>query len=289
MRCDFVHFQGIPARGKSRPSLPPIPRVPVAVESGEAQEFFRELLVTVGLSSDSYRSSALLRRVPACLRFLRAKDLAAARVKLAGNPSLARATVHVVLLGVTEFCRDQPVFQYLRERVIPELALLGRPLHVWSAACSDGRELYSLAILLHEAGLLTTAHLLGTDCRSEAIEHARKAQYASDALDKLDHGWKNHFITDRDGIRPSETLKSRLRWKQADLLRGAEPGPWDVVSWRNMAIYLEPQTASRLWDEVLHVLAPGGFLVTGKADHPPRHPHLEKLAPCVYRKALPVS
>jgi chemotaxis methyl-accepting protein methylase len=236
---------------------------------------------------EAYRGAALQRRAPACLRFLRVKDLEAARLKLEHRPELAAATASVVLLGVTEFGRDPSVFAQLRAVVLPELRGLQRPPRVWSAACSDGRELYSVALALGEAGLLDRAELLGTDCRADAVACAEEATFPAGTLADLDLPWEPYFVRERDKVRAKEALRSRARWKQADLLVRAEAGPWDLLLWRNMAIYLHRSAARRVWETLVAELAPGGFLVTGKADHPPEHPLLKRIGPCLYRRKDP--
>lgn len=287
MFAGHLYFQGIAERSKARRAT--VSRFPVsqaaAPMTAETEDFFRKLFAAVGLPAQAYRSSALNRRVPACLRFLRARDLKAAWQKLDANPELVAPTVGVVLLGVTEFCRDRVVFDQLRQLAAGPLASLKRPLRVWSAACSDGHELYSVAILLNEAGLLAGSDLLGTDCRREAIRRAAAGEFTPEALSKLDDAWRQrHFVANGNGWRVTDWLGQSIRWKQADLLRRAEAGPWDLILWRNMAIYLDPAAAECVWMAIVGEMAPGGFLVTGKADHPPRLPELEKIAPCVYRR-----
>jgi chemotaxis protein methyltransferase CheR len=247
-------------------------------------DFFGDLFRRAGLSAHAYRGVALSRRIPACLRFLRVKDLDSARLKLESRPDLVSATLSVVLLGVTEFFRDHSVFDQLQASMVPHLHRLGQPPRVWSAACSDGRELYTVAVLLNEAGLLTGSHLLGTDCREEAILTAWQGNFPVAVLDKVETSWRGHFVAHRDEIRPRDELRRVTRWKQADLLQGVEPGPWDLILWRNMAIYLDPASARNVWDGLIRQLSPGGYLVTGKADYPPRNRNLEKIGPCIFRK-----
>jgi chemotaxis methyl-accepting protein methylase len=246
--------------------------------------FFRDLFDRAGVVFEAYRGSALSRRIPSCLRFLRAEDLHCARRKLRDRPDLAASALNVVLLGVTGFCRDEAVFRQLREEIVPALARENRSLRVWSAGCSDGRELYSAGILLHEARVLETASLLGTDCREEAIATAKAGRFGIGDLDKVEPGWGDCLTVDGDAILVSEQLRGAMRWKRADLLRQTEPGPWHLLFWRNMAIYLESAFAQQVWHTLFQELAPGGYLITGKADTPPRSLCLEKVGPCIYRK-----
>jgi chemotaxis protein methyltransferase CheR len=89
----------------------------------------------------------------------------------------------------------------------------------------------------------------------------------------------------KDGCyQVADDLRARVMWKQADLLQGVEPGPWNIILWRNMAIYLEKSAAGLVWDRLHRELAPGGLLVTGKAETPPAHLAFKKLASCLYEK-----
>lgn len=256
------------------------------LDDAEVSEFFRDLFRQVGLDAGAYRSCALRRRVAACLRFLRVGDLKRARQRLEQRPDLVAAAIDVVLLGVTDFCRDPAVFDSLRTQVIPLLARNKAHVRVWSAACSDGRELFSLAALLADAGLLPRAELLGTDCRLAAIEAARVGRYPAELLGRVEP-WLSSYLLPRDGaVSLCSEVRQAISWKQADVLAGAEPGPWDLISWRNMAIYLTSAEAARVWRLLVGELAPGGFLVVGKADAPPRGLPLEKAGSCIYRKVV---
>jgi chemotaxis protein methyltransferase CheR len=287
MDCGYLHFEGI---STERPPVRQIPRFRSAAGSTVPPDqhvvhgFFLDLFERAGISASAYRSSALSRRTAACLRFLRANDLEGARRKLEQQPELAAAAVNIILLGVTEFCRDPLVFKHLGEEIATTWQLLDHPPRVWSAACSDGRELLTAGILLSEAGLLAGAELLGTDCRPEAIDFARAARYPSTTLDKVEASWRNHFVHSEDGVSPHDALRRVMRWKRADVLKSAEPGPWNLILWRNMAIYLEPSAATPVWHNLFAALAPGGYLVTGKADNPPPCLPLRKVAPCIFRK-----
>src|SRR5690606_13305447 len=94
---------------------------PVATVREEENGFISSLFGITDLSINAYRSCALTRRLPACLRFLRANDVQQASLKIWDNPALATAALNVVLLGVTDFFRDRAVFDLLRGKVLPLL------------------------------------------------------------------------------------------------------------------------------------------------------------------------
>lgn len=252
----------------------------------ELSAFFAWLLAKAGLDARHYRNASLSRRIRACLRAVGARDTEHAYRQIAANPSLIRPAIDAVLLGVTEFGRDRTVFEHLRLEILPQLLQAAKNLRIWSAACSEGPELYSVATLLADAGRLGDCELVGTDCRIDAIDRARSGVFSTDTLAKLDEAVrKRHFALDGSHARVAALLRSAVQWKVANLIDGVEPGPWDLILWRNMAIYLNAESAESIWRKLVGQLRPRGYLVVGKADHPPGGLELQRVVSCIYRRA----
>ena len=130
-------------------------------------------------------------------------------------------------------------------------------MRIWSAGCSSGEELYSVAILLAEAGLLARSFLLGTDCRIEAIRQARSALYNAAALEPATG--RLYFELVGKSWQVSEPLRRHTHWEAVNLAETTARGPWDIILWRNLAIYLNPGPAAALWKRLAESLAPGDF------------------------------
>ncbi len=253
-----------------------------------AAGFVAWVIDRAGLDASLYRHRPLLRRLPACLRTLQVHSAEEARELLEDRPDLLPAAVSSLLIGVTEFFRDPAVFEGVRAEVLPSLAARRRPLRVWSVGCSTGEELYSVAILLAEAGLLAHSFLLGTDCRTEAIEQARSAIYHAAAVSLLQPAICRKYIESAgNSWRLIEPLRQQVRWQVADLGEKTADGPWDIILWRNLAIYLNPGPAETLWRRLAGALASEGYLIVGKAERPPAGLGLAPVCRCVYRKSGP--
>jgi len=283
---EHVFFEGELALRPRRPlrAVPAVrPRVsPSSVEPLDG--FISWALTRGGLCPAAYRPGPLHRRLPACLRALKVSTPGQARRLLEQQPRLLSVAVNSLLIGVTEFFRDAPVFEALRTRVVPSLASSQGPLRVWSAACSNGAELYSVAILLTEAGLGGRSILWGADCRADAIAQARQGLYDAQAMGGLEPALRKKYFEPVGSLwRPVRTLQELVRWKTANLLTGVEPGPWDLILWRNNAMYLSEEAAAAVWRRLASVLAPGGVLVVGKAEQPPADLNLSVLGRCLYR------
>ena len=249
-------------------------------------DFISWVLGCVGLDAAAYRPQPLHRRLPACLRALQVHSPRAARELLERKPHLISKAINSLLIGVTEFFREPGVFDFLRTQVVPALAGGNQRLRIWSAACSTGAELYSMAILLSEAGLLERSYLLGTDCRSDAIERAKLGLYDATTLKLVPCATRHkYFEPAGQHWRPIETLRRQVHWKVADLLAGVEHGPWDIILWRNAAIYLKSYPAETIWHQLVSVLDQQGVLIAGKADRPPSDVGLTHAARRIYRIA----
>ncbi len=265
-------------------TLPLTARYTPAYQSERPGQFISWVFQRAGLSVDSYRGEPLQRRLPACLRALHADTEARARQVLEQRPDLLPSAIGALLIGVTEFFRDPSVFETLRSEVLPQLTSPTRPLRVWSAGCSSGAELYSMAILLAQSGHLEGSFLLGSDCRRDAIEHAHTALYKSSELRKIEPSDRHRYFEETGHFwRPIEPICRHVHWKVADLAQGIEEGPWDMILWRNIAIYLKTEAAESMWRGLASVLAPEGVLVVGKAERPPVELPLINVRKCIYR------
>lgn len=244
-------------------------------------------LERAGLDSKAYRTVALNRRVPSCLRALRATSESEALAKLERRPEQLALVIELLLIGVSEFFRDPPVFKLLEDQVLPNLQRKRDSLRVCSAGCSRGQELYSVAMLLEEHGALRRSHLLGLDCRPGAVTAAQGGRFAAAELEGVnERRLEKHFVKEGATYRIANRLRDGTQWRVENLLRSdrMEEGGWDLVLFRNVGIYLEMEEVNRLWKQWVRWLRAGGVLVTGKAERPPAGLPLVRKGSCIYEK-----
>jgi len=295
-RLDHIHFSG----SDSLPLPPERPlrsRRPVAflpcstriasrfADSVTVDPFLIWLLQGADLDPENYRAASLQRRLAACLRQLRAANGQEARRRLEQQPDLLPTILNALLIGMTGFFRDPAVFERLSALLDERLRTRsGSGLRVYSAGCSDGRELYSIAMLLEERGILAQSRLTGLDCRQQAILRAREGRFAADDLEGLDPKWRQrHFRAEGTGFRIQSKLRYSIEWHQGDLFTHRER-ECDLILCRNVAIYLRPARGAAAWEGFHRQLALGGLLVTGKAEKPPASLGFRFLAPSIYQK-----
>lgn len=276
-------LSGAAASGRSgsfsTASVPPPPFDP------EEVAFVTLVLQRCGLDPRAYRIAPLIRRVTACLRALRLDSVDEACRAIGKCSEKATVAVNALLIGTTGFFRDAAVFEALEAEVIP--ALLARSPHprVWSAACSDGAELYSVAMLLSEQGALTAGQLLGTDCREKSIRAGLHGIYPALAVEELGRRRiEQHFVKRGVQYEVAPALREATRWAEEDLVRQQpEFSAYDLILCRNVAIYLDPAAVQSLWSRLAASLSPGGYLMVGKAEKISL-PGLHRTGPCIYVK-----
>lgn len=251
--------------------------------SPDERSFVTWLFEQAGLRAGHYRQETITRRLPACLRLIRVPSVRDARRTLEMNRALIPDAVDALVIGVTSFFRDQPVFTALSDRILPELLENKPSIRIWSIGCSDGQEMYSVIMLLAELGRLNRADLLGTDCRVQAVRRAAEGNYSDADVRSVPSGLlRKHFTLNEWGWRVDTRLRTVVQWRVGDVLRVDEPGKWDMILCRNMAMYFEPEVAHDLWQHLHGALGKGQFLITGKAERPGEG--FVPVAPCIYRR-----
>jgi chemotaxis protein methyltransferase CheR len=250
------------------------------------EPFVASLLTRAGLDARAYQVAPLQRRSAACMRRLRVHSPTAGEALLKQRPHLLAPVLDVLLIGVTEFFRDPPVFEHIRTQVLPELLKARRGISVFSAGVSRGQELYSIAMLLGGLQALPHSRLLGWDCRPHAIARAQAGLYAAEETGNLTKALKRRwFVWDGSRYAAKTELCRQIRWQVADILSALPGGRWEMILFRNTAIYLDASRAALVWERLVGSLAPGGYMITGSAERPPGTLPLRRVRPCVYRKS----
>jgi two-component system, chemotaxis family, CheB/CheR fusion protein len=181
-----------------------------------------------------------------------------------------------LLIHVTSFFRDSAVFDHLSNIAIPELVKSlpkDRALRVWVAGCSTGEEAYSLAMLCIEAMEAAGSHgrlqILASDLDPEAIAAARAGFYPKAVCEAISpERLARFFVAEDDGWRVSAALRDVIVFTVADLLSDPPFSKIDLVSCRNVLIYLGPEAQRRVIARCCFALRPGGLLLLGAAEMP---------------------
>ena len=194
---------------------------------------------------------------------------------LQGDPGEIDALFDDLLIKVTSFFRDAPVFEALKETAFPFLTQdrgEGDPLRVWVPACSTGEEIYSLAIALMEyveaAGLSVSVQMFGSDASERVIETARAGIYDDSLLSTVSSDRLRRYFTRTDsGYQINRTVRDLCIFSRHVL--GVDPplSRMDLISCRNLLIYLAPTLQQKVVDTLAYALRPAGYLLVGSSEN----------------------
>jgi chemotaxis protein methyltransferase CheR len=199
------------------------------------------------------------------------------------------ALVDALATNHTSFLREPDHFQFLREQVIPGLGARD-PIEVWSAACSTGEEVWTLAMVLEQALPQRRVRITASDISTKALRFAQRAVYSAERCHGLSPGWLSRYFK-AEGRPPvsfeiAPALRAQVSFHRINLVESYSwPRPFPIIFCRNVMIYFDRQTQERVIAGLSRCLEPGGYLFVGHAESLTRVEHsLEYVRPAIYRK-----
>ncbi len=240
------------------------------------QRLFAELRTQTGHDFSQYKPSTILRRIDRRMAVHQLDSLEEYVRYLHHTPAEGVALLQELLIGVTRFFRDPDTFAALEEGVIPQLfdhKPAGSAIRVWSVGCSTGEEAYSLAILFQERleSLRSNYKLqvFATDLDARAIAVARAGYYpASISNEMTPERLSRYFVEspENGGYRIHKSIRDLLVFSEHDLIRDPPFSKIDLISCRNLLIYLGAELQKRIIPMFHCALNRGGTLVLGPSE-----------------------
>jgi len=245
--------------------------------SGGASELDQILALVhrrTGRDFSSYKRGTLQRRAERRMHLLQVEQLSDYVRLLEANPSEIEALWKDWLIGVSHFFRDPDAFELLLESELPRLVNAkpdGATLRVWVPGCATGEEAYSIAILLVEA--VARLHrsidiqVFGTDLDARSIDVARMGRYPEGiATDVSEERLTRFFLREERGYRVKKEIRDLIVFAVQDVLRDPPFTRTDLISCRNLLIYLNSLAQRRLIPLLHYSLNPGGVLLLGASE-----------------------
>ncbi len=280
-----VPVQDIPGRlVTAQNAARELERVELPAEEVEVQRLAicLVLLERVGHDFSQYKDKTFLRRVQRRMQVLSLTDLAGYVTRLKDDQNEAPLLFRDLLIGVTAFFRDAETFTILQKTVMPRLFDGKGPddvVRVWVPGCATGEEAYSLAILMLEHADTLTApprlQVFATDIDEAAIGAARAGRYPELLLRELSETrLKRFFRPTERGYVVTKEVRELCTFSAHSLLRDPPFSRVDMVSCRNLLIYLDSGAQARVVPIFHYALNPGGLLLLGSSETVTRHEDL---------------
>ena len=273
----LLDYYRIAGRLKLPPEDGPPPEAPAVAAPSESEAALREVLrflhTRTGRDFSYYKRATILRRISRRMQVNGIDDLPAYLDHLRTHPGEAGALLQDLLISVTNFFRDREAFDGLA-LYVPELFRDKGPndcVRAWVPACASGEEAYSIAMLLAEHARTMdappTIQVFATDLDEQAIAAARSGAYSfTISTDVSEERLRRFFVTDHRGYRVRQELRETVLFACHDLLRDSPFSRMNLVSCRNLLIYLNREAQSRVFETFAFALWPTGQLFLGSSE-----------------------
>lgn len=247
----------------------PMPAPPNAGDLAAMAEIHRLLQASTGIDFAEYKQATVRRRLARRMLLVGAPSLPEYAGRLAVDPAELQTLCGELLINVTEFFRDPDVFQLLEHSVLPSLVAQAgaEMLRVWVPGCSTGQEIYSFAMLLAEAAPRGGFKLFGTDVDRPALDRAAAGRYAEAELVGVSPARLSRFFRrDGDSFEVDRELRRRIVFAPHNVAKDPPFTRIDLVSCRNLLIYLTSALQRRVISTLAFSLRSEGVLVLGSSE-----------------------
>jgi two-component system, chemotaxis family, CheB/CheR fusion protein len=243
---------------------------------------FNLLRTRTGHDFREYKERTFRRRVQRRMQVVQTTKLEDYAERLQSEPDEVSALFRDLLIGVTDFFRDADAFQALETLVIPKL-FEGKggddEVRVWVPGCSTGEEAYSITILLREhlekSALPLKVQVFATDIDEAAMGVARAARYPASVVKEVSpERLRRFFVHEAGTYRVVQELRDMCIFSAHSVIRDPPFSRLDLISCRNVLIYLKPGLQAQIIPLFHYALRPSGYLFLGGAENVSRHSEL---------------
>jgi chemotaxis protein methyltransferase CheR len=219
----------------------------------------------------NYGRAHLTRRIRHRMALAGAETVSALQGRLLRDPALFSDFLLDLSVNVTEFFRDPDFFRAVRTELVPRLETYPS-VRVWHAGCATGEEVYSMAILLAEEGLLDRCQIYATDFNPAALERGKNGIFAIDRMREYTQNYQksggrasfaDYFTARYGSVIFDPSLRRRISFFEHNLVTDGPPGEMHLVVCRNVLIYFNRKLQTRVVRLFRDSLIPGGFLCLG--------------------------
>jgi chemotaxis protein methyltransferase CheR len=264
---------------------------PALASKADLESIEIELLLTglarrYGYDFRNYARASLTRRIRHALRNEGMTSVSGLQEKLLHDENAARRFVEALSVHTTGMFRDADVYRALRSDVIPLLKTYPF-VRIWHAGCSTGEEVYSLAILLHEAGLYHRCRIYATDISDKVLKRAQEGVFPlrnmrdyTSAYQRAggESDFSSFYVADHQHAIFRQSLRQQLVFSQHSLVCDAAFNEFHLIVCRNVLLYFDQVLRQRALDLFHHSLIDRGMLALGKKESLHFTPHGELYA-----------
>ena len=262
-----------PSGREEEPPADPSPTIQ-SLSQDAVNQIFQLLRATRGVDFTFYKQSTIRRRITRRMTLCKIDSLAEYAQYIKDHHEELEALYHDLLIKVTGFFRDPETFEALKSKVFPIILRdrpANKPIRIWVPGCASGEECYSIAICLFEflgdRVSDTPIQMFATDIDEIALARARSGRYIENiTLDILPERLRHYFMKVDQNYRIMHAIREQCTFARHDLCRDPPFSNLDLISCRNVLIYLDPVMQKRVIPLFHYALNPSGFLALGMSE-----------------------
>lgn len=232
-------------------------------------KFRKKASRNINIDLSSYKTKRVKRRINSLMDKNDIKDYDECLELLKTDKDFKKEFLDHFTINTSEFFRNPKNFNYLKEEVFPELFEHNNKVKIWSAACSNGSEPYTLAIMLNELGINSRRfEILATDIDRQILKTAKKGIYNENSVKKTEPDILNKYFTEQnDRYVLDPKIKNKVSFKQHNLLTDSYRSNWNLILCRNVFIYFTKETKKKITQKLSNALIKDGFLFLGNTEY----------------------
>jgi chemotaxis protein methyltransferase CheR len=252
-----------------------------------------------GYDFRNYSYPSIRRRIGHRMGIEGIKSISSLLERVLHEPEVFHRLLGDLVIPVTEMFRDPELFRVFRRDIVPELRKLPY-IRIWHAGCSTGEEVYSMAILLHEEGLLERTRIYATDISENALQRAKDGIIPIDRMKQYTknyqaadgkHAFSNYYASDHGMVMLKPFLQSNIVFARHNLVTDSSFNEFHVILCRNVMIYFNSDLRNQVHRLFYESLAHDGFLILGGKESVFFTPMADSYETCndanrIYRKVL---
>lgn len=266
----------LPDTDTTAPTRDPLDREGIVISAETFETIGRILKNLKGFNLDIYKDKCIKRRIAIRVRATHCATAEEYCDYLLHRDDELDRLLKVLTIHVSQFFRNPPTFEKLKQEIIPTLFSICRKegraeLKCWSVGCAGGEEPYSLALLFKESFAREMEHtrvsILATDVDTVILDQARRGEYPEERLLEVSPEMRKRWFTTEQGkysLHPE--IREMVDFRRGDLFDTAAFSESDLILCRNVLIYFERQQQEKIVNSFAEVLRPGGYLVLGKSE-----------------------
>jgi chemotaxis protein methyltransferase CheR len=228
-----------------------------------------------GYDFSNYAISSFKRRILRILELYKFNSVDALAKKIGDEPAFFEEFISEITVNVTEMFRDPSFWRIIRDKILPNILLNHKKVSIWHAGCSSGEEVYSMAILLKEMGILENSKIIATDIDDQILERARSGVFTVKNMELNEKNYVrfrgenelNKYFEVKNGLAyMDKSLVKDVSYRKHDLVKGIVFNKFDIVLCRNVMIYFNQNLQNEVLKKLHESIFKYGYLAIGSKE-----------------------